>query len=195
MAHRGRATAKAEQGNRGGGSLSDMPTLVLDPQPAWVEQLLEERRRSGADRRDEVWEGVLHVIPPPSVEHERLAHGLHVLLDPHASALDLVVVGTVGIGTEDDYRVPDLAVLRPGYAAQWNRTAALIVEIVSPRDDTWQKLPFYSGHQVDEVMIVAPAERQIHLLGLEPDGDYSPLERSRLLGVSSEELAAQLVWP
>jgi len=172
-----------------------MPTLVLDPQPAWVEQLLEERRRSGADRRDEVWEGVLHVIPPPSVEHERLAHALHVLLDSHASAADLVVVGTVGIGTEDNYRVPDLAVLRPGYAPQWNPTAALIVEIVSPRDEAQEKLPFYAGHQVDEVMIVAPRERRIRWLGLEADGEYSPLERSRLLGVSSAELAGQLIWP
>jgi Uma2 family endonuclease len=172
-----------------------MPTLVLDPQPAWVERLLEERRRSGADRRDEVWEGVLHVIPPPSGEHERLAHALHVILDPRASALNLVVVGTVGVGTEDNYRVPDLALLRPGYAPQWNRTAALIVEIVSPRDDTWEKLPFYARHQVDEVMILVPAERGIHWLGLEADGQYSPLERSRLLAVSTTELAAQLIWP
>jgi Uma2 family endonuclease len=194
MARRGRASAKPELGRRGGASLRDMPTLVLDPQPAWVERLLEERRRSGADRRDEVWEGVLHVIPPPIVEHDRLAHSLHVVLDPHASAVNLVVVGTVGIGTEDNYRVPDLAVLRPGYAPQWNRTAALIVEIVSPRDDTWEKLPFYAGHRVDEVMIVAPGERRIHWLGLEADGEYSPLERSRLLGVSSTALSAQLIW-
>jgi len=171
-----------------------VPTLVLDPQPAFVEQLLEERRRSGADRRDEVWEGVLHVIPPPSGEHERLAHGLHVLLDPPASAVNLVVVGTIGIGTEDDYRVPDLALLRPGYAPQWNQTAALIVEIVSPRDDAHDKLAFYAGHQVDELMIVAPREQRIHWLGLDAVRDYSPLERSRLLGVSSTELAAQLIW-
>ena len=172
-----------------------MPTLVLDPQPAWVERLLEERRQSGADRRDEVWDGILHVIPPPSVEHERLAHGLHVLLDPHASAAHLVVVGTVGIGTEDNYRVPDLAVLRPDYAPQWNHTAAIVVEIASPRDDTWEKLPFYAAHQVNEVVIVSLGERRIHWLGLGSDGEYSPLERSRLLGLTATELAAQLVLP
>lgn len=171
-----------------------MPTLVLDPQPAWVERLLEERRRSGADRRDEVWEGVLHVIPPPSVEHERLAHGLHVVLEPHAVAADLVVVGTVAVGAEGNYRVPDLALLRPGYAPQWNLTAALVVEIVSHRDDTWEKLPFYAGHRVDEVIIVAPDEQRIHWLGLEAAGDYGPLERSRLLGIRSTELATQLTW-
>jgi Uma2 family endonuclease len=194
MERTGTAPGAAETEHRGGGSLTVMPTLVLDPQPAWIERLLEERRRSGADRRDEVWEGVLHVIPPPSVEHERLAHALHVLLDPYASAVELVITGTVGIGTEDDYRVPDLALLRPGYAPQWNLTAALIVEIVSPRDDTWEKLPFYSAHQVDEVMVVDPHERRVHWLGLEADGQYRPLERSRLLDVISTELTAQLEW-
>lgn len=195
MARGGKARSKAELGVRGSGSLLGMPTLVLDPQPAWVERLLDERRRSGAARRDEVWEGVLHVIPPPSVEHERLAHGLHVLLDPHAADAKLVVVGTVGIGIEDDYRVPDLALLRPGYEPQWNRTAALIVEIASARDDSWEKLPFYARHQVDEVLLVVPAERRIQWLSLEADGEYRPLERSRLLGISTTELAAQLTWP
>jgi len=172
-----------------------MPTLVLDPQPAWVERLLEERRQSGADRRDEVWDGILHVIPSPSVERERLAHGLHMLLDPHASTANLVVVGTVGIGTEDNYRVPDLTVLRPEYAPQWNQTAALVVEIASPRDDTWEKLAFYAAHRVNEVVIVSLGERRIHWLNLQADEEYRPLERSRLLGVSVTELAAQLIWP
>jgi len=30
------------------------------------EELLAERRRKGHDRFDEVWEGVLHMLPPPS---------------------------------------------------------------------------------------------------------------------------------
>ena len=152
-----------------------------------MEQLLEERRRTGADRRDEVWEGVLHVIPPPSVEHERLAHRLHVLLEPAASSAGLVLVGTVGIGVESDYRVPDLALLRPGYAPQWNHTAALVVEVLSPRDDTWEKLPFYAAHEVDEVVIVDPEQREIRWLGL-TGGEYRPVERSRLLGVGSADL-------
>jgi hypothetical protein len=34
----------------------------------WLEApggLLEERRRLGLDIRDEMWDGVLHVVPPP----------------------------------------------------------------------------------------------------------------------------------
>lgn len=34
------------------------------------EHILEERRISGADQWDEVWEGVLHMVPPPNVEHQ-----------------------------------------------------------------------------------------------------------------------------
>lgn len=35
-----------------------MRVLLLDPDPKW----LEERRRLGHDRFDEVWDGVLHVV-------------------------------------------------------------------------------------------------------------------------------------
>jgi hypothetical protein len=58
-----------------------MPTLVLDPAPAEFEQLLERRRRTGADRRDEVWEGVLRMAPGPHSRHSRLQWQLALLLD------------------------------------------------------------------------------------------------------------------
>ena len=32
---------------------------------------------------------------------------------------------------------------------------ALVIEIVSPYDDTWKKVPFYAKHGVDELLIVA----------------------------------------
>jgi Uma2 family endonuclease len=51
---------------------------------------------------------------------------------------------------------------RPGAAGTWLPTAALVVEIVSPEDETWEKLPFYAAHDVDEVQIVDPAERKVH---------------------------------
>jgi len=171
-----------------------MPTLVLDPPPPAFERLLEERRRAGADRRDEVWKGVLHMIPPPSVEHERLAHRLHVLLDLYATAVELLVTGTVGIGEAEDYCVPDLALLRAGYSPQWNRTAALVVEIVSPHDRTWEKVPFYAAHGVDELLIVDPSKRSLDWLALD-NGEYRPIERSRVMTLSAGELAEAISWP
>jgi hypothetical protein len=51
-----------------------MRTLVLDPPTAGLGELLERRRRSGLDRLDEVWEGVLHMVPAPSGEHAYISH-------------------------------------------------------------------------------------------------------------------------
>ena len=171
-----------------------MPTLVLDPQPAAIEQLLQQRARLDLDRRDEVWEGVVHMIPPPRHEHERLAVKLVGVLDPLADAAGLELTGTVGIGKgKDDYRVPDLALHRPGYAPQWHPTAALVVEIVSPGDKTWDKLGFYAAHHVDKLLIVDPAKRKVDWLAL--DGDtYRPTTRSALLDLTAADLAARLTW-
>ena len=178
----------------GDGTLGPMPTLVLDPQPAAIEQLLQQRAHLDLDRRDEVWEGVVHLIPPPSHEHERLAVKLVGVLDPLADAAGLELTGTVGIGKgKDDYRVPDLALHRPGYAPQWHPTAALVVEIVSPGDKTWDKLGFYAAHHVDELLIVDPAKRKVDWLAL--DGDtYRPTTRSALIDLTAADLAARLTW-
>ncbi len=43
-----------------------------------------------------------------------------------------------------------------GVLHMWFATAALVVEIVSPGDKTWEKLPFYAAHSVDESLIVDP---------------------------------------
>jgi Uma2 family endonuclease len=41
----------------------------------------------------------------------------------------------------------------------WHPTSALVAEIVSPGDESWQKLSFYATHNVDEVVTVDPSER------------------------------------
>ena len=73
-------------------------------------------------------------------------------------------------------------------------TAAIVVEIVSPGDETWQKLPFFAAHEVDEVLIVDPEERAIRWLGLS-DGEYQPIERSGLIDLGPGELAELIDWP
>lgn len=179
-----------------GGRLGSVPTLVRDPQPVEFEQLLDRRRRLGQDRFDEVWGGVYHMNPAPTYEHQRLAQQLAVLLDPLARAADLeAVTGGVNIGSERDYRIPDGALCRPGAGGTWLATAALAIEIVSPRDDTWTKLGFYAAHHVEELLIVDPQERKVHWLGLRPDGEYRPIDRSGLIALGPVELAEQIDWP
>lgn len=171
-----------------------MPTLVFDPPPAELQAVLERRHQLDQDRRDEVWEGVLHMIPPPSVEHERLAAKLVRLIGPLADATGLETTLTIGIGTDErDYRVPDLALLRAGYAPQWNATAAMVVEIVSPGDKSWDKLPFYATHHVDEVLVVDPEQKRISWLSRNGDR-YEPTEHSAVIDLDANQLAEQLGW-
>lgn len=172
-----------------------MATLVLDPQPAEIDALVQRREALGLDHRDEVWQGVLHMNPLPSYRHERLSSILHRLLGPCADAAGLEMVGTVGIGVTDDNRVPDLTLQRPQDAQpQWQQTAAIVVEIVSPGDKSRDKFDFYAAHDVDEVLIVDPEKRTVDWLGL-MDGRYKPIERSGLIELGTTELREQIDWP
>lgn len=172
-----------------------MATVVLDPYAYELEALKERRRVSGLDRLDEVWEGVLHMVPAPSLEHARIAQQLAVALDGPARAAGLIAaMHEFNLGdSEQDYRIPDGGLLRPGAGGVWLHTAALVVEIISPGDETWKKLPFYTKHGVDEVLIVDPAARALHWLGL-AEGEYSPIERSGLIELGVADLAEQIDW-
>ncbi len=173
-----------------------MATVVLGPRPHELEALIERRRRAGVDRLDEVWQGVLHMVPGPSMEHADVSQQLAELLGPIARAAGLLPrISEFNLGeSKDDFRVPDGGLLRPGAAGLWHPTAAMVVEILSPDDETWQKLPFYAEHQVDEMLIVDPAERKVTWLALR-DGEYAPVERSGLIELGPAELAEQIDWP
>jgi Uma2 family endonuclease len=171
-----------------------MSTLVLDPEPADFEALLERRRRLGIDLHDEVWQGVLHMVPAPHSAHGKLERRIARLLDGPAQAAGLDASGPVNVGSAEDYRVPDGALLAHGADGVYLPTAALVVEIVSPNDETWAKLPFYAAHRVEELLIVEPEERAIHWLALKDDR-YEPVQRSALIDLGVEEIASQIEWP
>ncbi len=173
-----------------------MPTLLLDPPPAALQTLLERRRKLGQDRKDEVWEGVLHVVPAPSHRHADLVQQLAVILDGPARAAGLQpTIAEFNLGnSEQDFRVPDGGLHRPGAADMWHPTAALVVEILSPGDETWEKLPFYAAHSVDEVLILDPDAHSVHWFAL-AGPDYRPVERSALIELGPAELLRQIEWP
>jgi Uma2 family endonuclease len=171
-----------------------MPLVVLDPLPVEIEALLERRRRLGLDGRDEMWDGVLHVNPGPHGRHHRIRHQLAVLLDgPARAAALLPALADFNVGDEENYRVPDGGLHRPGPDELFYPTVALAVEILSPGEETWKKLPFYAAHEVEEVLIVDPLERVVHWLGLR-GGEYAPIERSALIDYGPALLAEQIDW-
>lgn len=172
-----------------------MPLVVLDPLPTEIEELLERRRRLGLDGGDEMWDGVLHMNPGPHGRHHRIQQQLAELLGPTALAAGLTpAMGDFNIGEEDNYRVPDGGLHRPGPDELFYATAALAVEIVSPGDETWKKLPFYAAHGVDELLIVDPLGRSVHWLGLRRGG-YEPIDRSALIEYGPAQLTEQIDWP
>jgi Uma2 family endonuclease len=172
-----------------------MATMVLDPHAPGLDELRERRRISGLDRLDEVWEGVLHMVPAPTDGHGDIESQLHAILRPLARQAGLRMIGQSNLGeSEHDFRVPDSALHRPGTAGTWHPTAALVIEIVSPGDESWDKLPFYAAHHVDEVLILDPEEHAVHWLGLSGD-EYRPIECSTLIDLGQSGLAGQIDWP
>ena len=90
--------------------------------------------------------------------------------------------------------MPDGGLHRAGPDQLYYATAALVVEIVSPGDETWEKLAFYAKHGVDELLIVDPQEREVTWLAL-TEGEYRGIERSALLELGPDELAVRIDWP
>jgi Uma2 family endonuclease len=169
-------------------------TIVLEPQPAEFEALLKRRQALGQDLHDEVWEGEYHVAPMAHSSHGDLDTQLAVLLHPLARRAGLAETSAFNLGSPDDYRVPDRGLHRQRPSAVFVPTAAVVVEVVSPGDETWQKLEFYAAHSVDELLIADPAERSVTWLVLHA-GRYVVAEYSRLLGITAAKLAEQIDWP
>jgi Uma2 family endonuclease len=157
------------------------------------ESLLAERRRLGIDRWDEMWEGVLHLVPPPSGWHQEFGSELFLFLGPIAKARGLKATYETGLfGSEKSYRTPDLAFSLPSQRTERGVEggAELVIEILSPNDETYEKLPFYAAFPVREVLVLNPDTRAIELLVLQGGtyyrvaADEKGLVRSSVLGVA-----------
>lgn len=159
-----------------------------------VEDWLARRRALGQDRLDEVWEGEYRVAPAPSARHVRIHGVLLRILAPLADQAGLWAGVTGNIGTPRDYRVPDLAFIREWEDGVWLPTAAVVVEIVSPGDESRAKLGFFHRVGVEEILIVDPHARTVEWLERGLDA-FRPADGSRLLGITSAELAAAIDWP
>ena len=89
---------------------------VMMPEPM-LEQLIEERRRLGLDRRDEVWDGVVHMVPSASRGHQRIQRRLSTVLEPIARRQQLELFLDFDLMDpakgETDYRQPDITIVEP----------------------------------------------------------------------------------
>jgi Uma2 family endonuclease len=72
--------------------------------------------------------------------------------------------------------------------------AALVLEVVSPDDERWEKVGFYSAHGVEELLIVDPQKRRVDWESLS-GARYEPVERSGLIECGAAEPAERIGWP
>ncbi len=142
-----------------------------------------------------MWEGSSHVVPAPNAVHARLDHALAVLLDPYVAAAGLVGTGPFNLGAPDDYRVPDQGYHRGAPTGTWIPTAAVVVEILSPDDETYAKFDFYAGHGIEEILVVDPSARRITVWARSSEDRHVEVPASAVLGVAADEVAATVTWP
>lgn len=130
-----------------------------------TDEELEQRKRLGLDRRDEMWEGVLHMNPAPLSEHQRVLVKLVAFLDPLLTQqkrgqllLEVNVFDEQSVG--QNYRIPDLSFLSAGREALLTRDGVrgggpdVVIEIRSPDDETYDKFPFFIKLGIPEVVVI-----------------------------------------
>ncbi len=106
---------------------------------------------------------------------------------------------------DENYRVPDLMVFNPKDASERGieTHAEVVIELLSPHDESREKLPFYESVGANEVFLIDPATRAVEqyvlrggrLLAALPDG--SGAFRSAVLGLELRPIAGprlRLTW-
>jgi Uma2 family endonuclease len=140
-----------------------MRMVILDPNAR--KALIRERRRNGADRFDEVWDGVYVMSPEADNEHQYVALRLSVALVQALSGdRPTKVYPAVNISDRDadwkkNYRCPDAAIFLEGNTAQdrgthWFGGPDFAVEVVSRYDRSRRKGPFYASVGVRELFLI-----------------------------------------
>jgi Uma2 family endonuclease len=177
-----------------------MTTVFVAERPPEIESWLTRRHELGQDRYDEVWKGVYHVAPGPSLSHAVVDSEVAAALRPRAKRAGLTVSTAFNVGELDDFRVPDAGVHRHLQTGVFVDTAAMVIEVVSPGDESYAKFDFYARHGVDEVLIADPALRSVRIWQLHPaDRDqpahYEETGLSELLTITAAEIADEISWP
>ncbi|MGH8875171.1 MAG: Uma2 family endonuclease [Acidimicrobiia bacterium] len=138
---------------------------------------LERRRKTGLDRLDEVWEGVSHMAPAPSTEHQRIVGRLIECLGPRLRESGRgTLLAQISVFDEpsptENYRIPDLT-----FVAR-ERIEALVedgvrgggpdavIEVRSAGDETYEKLPFYAKVGTQEVVVIDRDTKRVEVFRL-----------------------------
>src|SRR5262245_55277434 len=151
-----------------------------------TDEELAYRRKTGIDRRDEVWDGVWYMTPAPTFEHQRIVDAMITFLMPHLKAQGRgQLVSGINVLQHaagwTNYRIPDLTFVAAGREHILHEDGVrapgpdAVIEIRSPGDDTYEKLPFYTTIGTREVVIVDRDTKHTEIYRLVVDG-FVPLQ-------------------
>lgn len=169
-------------------------TVVLGEPPAPLADWLRRRRELGQDLFDEVWDGEYHVVPAAHRRHGDIEAQIAVLLWARARERGLWPSGPANIGEQQDFRVPDHVYFTHREARTFEPTAAIVVEVVSPDDETYAKFDFYFARGVQELLVVDPARRAVEWYARGAQ-EFRRVEDSALLELGEATLTAEIDWP
>lgn len=127
------------------------------------------------DKRFELLDGDVYMVPAPNFGHQKTLVNLLMLLQPIARRLggQLLPAPFDVVLAEEDYVQPDLVYVRPRRKVlTWMNLRGvpdLVIEILSPRHherDLKIKRRRYEKHRVPEVWYVDPKAREVEVLQL-----------------------------
>lgn len=157
------------------------------------QSVLDERRSLGLDVRDEMWDGVVHMVPPPEDEHQGLSGEFYLAVASAAKRRGLVPRMETGLfDTDNNFRVPDQLYRLPEHSSDRGAEGAeMVVEVRSAGDDTYRKFDFYAAAGVREILVLHPKPRRAELFRL-VDGRYVLLSADAEGAVTSDVLGLRL---
>ena len=160
-----------------------MTLLIRDPVLEY--ELIEKRKAIGADRYDEVWDGVYVMSPLANNEHQdfvtELAAVFRIAVDWKGLGKTLAGanVSDRRDGWKQNYRVPDVLVFLSDCQAidcgtHWFGGPDLAIEVVSEGDQSLEKLDFYAKVNTGMVLVIDRNPMQLTLYRKNESGMLQP---------------------
>ncbi len=116
------------------------------------------------------------------------------MLRSRARRQGLIATTGFNLGQPMDFRVPDLGFHRTRPGVLYAPTAVVVVEVLSPDDETFEKFGFYAAHGVEEILVAHPQERWVRCYDLRQDPPVQ-VERSSCLDVAMADVESEVDWP
>lgn len=176
-----------------------MPRVLLQ-NDQW-KRIIRHRRLTGADRFDEVWNGLYVTSPIANNEHQTIATYLAVaFVEALGRQEGLIVQAAANVSDQEadwtkNYRCPDVLVFLPGNTAEdrkthWYGGPDFAVEILSQSDRSRKKFGFYARVGVRELLLVDRRPWRLELYRLN-EGAYQLAGKSEI--ENPETLAASVL--